>query len=141
MKKMEGSDRKSQLLDAGAKAAAKHGAANVTRKMVADAAKVSEALVSAYFGSMNEAKAAFKKHAKKLGLTLPDKDKEAELGSKLRAHGPRTAKTPAPSENKPVAPKKATAPAPSENKPAKKKPVAAKTPPAPVAPPSLPPVV
>lgn len=136
MKKMEGSDRKSQLLDAGAKAAAKHGAANVTRKMVADAAKVSEALVSAYFGSMNEAKVAFKKHAEKLGLTLPDKDKEAELGSKLRAHGPRTAKTPAPSENKPVAPKKATAPAPSEKK--KKKPVAAKTPPAP---PSLPPMV
>lgn len=136
MKKMEGSDRKSQLLDAGAKAAAKHGAANVTRKMVADAAKVSEALVSAYFGSMNEAKVAFKKHAKKLGLTLPDKDKEAVLGSKLRAHGPRTAKTPAPSKKKPVAPKMATAPAPS-----KKKPVAAKTPPAPVAPPSLPPMV
>lgn len=84
-----GDERKAQLLECGAKLAAKHGAANVTRRMVAKACKVSEALVAHYMGAAATAQKAYAKHAKKLGLALPDKAKEAELGAKLRAHGPR----------------------------------------------------
>ena len=46
-KEMTGAERKASILDAGAKLAAKHGASNVTRRMVAKQAGVSEALVSA----------------------------------------------------------------------------------------------
>lgn len=84
--------RKIELLDIGAKLAAKHGLKNVTRRMVATAANVSDALVSSYLGNVDEQRAAYKKRAKTLGLTLPAADAEALMGRKLRAHGPRDAR-------------------------------------------------
>lgn len=81
--------RHTMLLDAGARLAAEHGPSNVTRRMVAQACEVSEALVSNYMGSVEDAQSAYKKHARKLGLKLPDAATEARKGRELRAHGPR----------------------------------------------------
>lgn len=88
---MATNERKTQLLDIGAKLASKHGHVNVTRRMVATAAKVSEALVSSYMGDAKTAQAAYKRRATKLGLKLPTADQAEVLGAKLRAHGPRKA--------------------------------------------------
>jgi hypothetical protein len=88
-KVMDADERKAAILDAGAKLAAKVGAKNVTRRAVAKAAKVSEALVAHYIGGKDDAQKAYAKHAKKLGLTLPEKAKEEAIGKKMRAHGPR----------------------------------------------------
>lgn len=84
--------RKIELLDIGARLAAKHGLKNVTRRMVATEANVSDALVSSYLGNVEEQRAAYKKRAKALKLTLPDAKAEALMGRKLRAHGPRDAR-------------------------------------------------
>lgn len=91
-KVMTGTERKALLLEVGAKLVAKYGAVNVTRRMVAKAGKVSDALVSAYFGGTKEAQKIYARHAKKLGLEQPDKDKQAALGAKLRAHAPKDAR-------------------------------------------------
>lgn len=88
-----GADRKAELLVVGAKLASKHGAINVTRRMVAAQAKVSEALVAHYLGGTEEAQKAYARKAKALGLKLPDKDKAEAIGIKLRAHGPRPVKS------------------------------------------------
>jgi AcrR family transcriptional regulator len=88
-KQMSGEDRKASILEAGARLAAKHGAINVTRRMVAKAANVSEALVSSHMGDTASAQAAYKRKMKKLGLEEPSKDKIEAIGVKLRAHGPR----------------------------------------------------
>ena len=87
-KQLPGAERKTQLLDAGAKLAAKLGAANVTRRLVAKEAKVAEALVSHYLGSSADAQAAYTKHARKLKLTLPTKAETAAIGLKMRKHKP-----------------------------------------------------
>jgi hypothetical protein len=81
--------REEKLLEAGARLAAKHGTKNVTRRMVAKAAKLPESVVSYYMGASDDAQKRYAKRAKVLGLTLPDKATEAALGVKLRAHGPR----------------------------------------------------
>lgn len=81
---MNGEQRKSSLLNVGVELAAKHGAENVSRRMIADKAKVSEPLVSRYLGSKSEIPKAIKKAAKKAGVALPDKQQTAELGEKLR---------------------------------------------------------
>lgn len=88
-KTMTGAERKASILEAGAKLASKHGAMNVTRRMVAKAAKVSEALVSTYMGGTDVAQRAYARKAKALKLPLPDKAKAEAIGAKLRAHGPR----------------------------------------------------
>lgn len=82
-------DRKTQMLDAGAKLAAKYGHKNVTRRMVAAAVKTSEGLVSKYMGDATKAQNAYKRHAAKLGLALPTAAEAEAKGAKLRAHGPR----------------------------------------------------
>lgn len=82
-------ERKAQLLEVGAKLASKHGASNVTRRMVAKAAKVSEALVTNYFGARPVMQNTLGRQAKKLGLTQPTKEQIAKIGAKLRAHKPR----------------------------------------------------
>lgn len=125
-------DRKTEFLDIGAKLAGKYGAVNVTRRMVAQAAKVSDGLVAHYLGSIADAQKLFAKHAKKLGIEQPAKDKIESIGTKMRAHGPRKEKvvrskkaTRAPKETKPVkpkvkptvAPKSKPARAPKETKP------------------------
>lgn len=89
---LTGDERKAQLLEAGAKLAAKHGSTNVTRRMVAKAVKCAESLVTVYMGSTGDAQKAYAKHAKKLGLTEPDKAKQLAIGTKLRAHKPRDAR-------------------------------------------------
>lgn len=119
-KQLPGTERKTQLLDAGAKLAAKLGAANVTRRLVAKEAKVAEALVSHYLGSSAEAQKAYTRHAKKLGLTLPDKKTVDAIGAKMRKHRPgdkrdtrkRTAR-----EVKTIKQKVATMSLPRETKP------------------------
>lgn len=88
-KVLTGAERKAQLLDAGAKLVAKHGSKNVTRRMVAKAVGCAEGLVSVYMGTTAEAQTAYAKQAKKLGLKEPAKEKQEEIGVKLRAHGPR----------------------------------------------------
>jgi hypothetical protein len=88
-KVLTGEERKAQLLEAGAKLAAKHGAVNVTRRMVAEACGCAEGLVSVYMGDSASAQKAYARRAKALGLTLPDKAKAEAIGAKLRAHGPR----------------------------------------------------
>jgi hypothetical protein len=86
---MDPAKRKTQLLEVGAKLASKHGTLNVTRRMVALAAKVSEALVAHYMGSTKDAQQKYARKARDMKLPLPDKEKSAQLGAKLRAHGPR----------------------------------------------------
>jgi hypothetical protein len=85
-------DRKTVILEIGANLAAKHGAINVTRRMVAKAAKLPESVVSYYMGGADDAQRAYTKHAKKLGLTLPTKQEAEAIGVKLRAHKPRDAR-------------------------------------------------
>ena len=89
MKKISGKERKASIVDAGAKLASKYGAENVTRRMVAQAAGCSEALVSAHMGASAEAQAVYKRRAKALKLPLPDKATVEAYGKQLRAHGPR----------------------------------------------------
>lgn len=88
-KRMDGVDREKSILDAGAKLAGKFGAVNVTRKMVGEAAKVSPALVAHYTGSALDAQKLYAKHAKKLKIEQPAKEKIEAIGLKMRAHGPR----------------------------------------------------
>ena len=90
---MTGAERKASLLETGAKLAAKHGATNVTRRMVAKEAGVSEALVSRYFADGNIAQKAYARKAKAMGLKQPTKEAAATIGAKLRAHGPRAVKS------------------------------------------------
>jgi hypothetical protein len=101
-KQISGKERKELITVAGAKLASKHGAKNVTRRMVAQAAKVSEALVSAHMGCTDEAQAAYMRKAKALKLPLPDKAKAEAIGKKLRAHGPRDARDSRPRSTKEV---------------------------------------
>lgn len=89
---LAGAERKAQITEAGAKLAAKYGAVNVTRRMVAAAAKVSEALVSAHMGATEEAQKAYRRALKKLGLSEPDKASIEAHGIKLRQHKPRDAR-------------------------------------------------
>lgn len=88
-KTLTGPERKAQILDAGAKLAAKVGVVNVQRREVAKACKCAEALVSRYMGDTATAQAAYKRHMRKLGLSEPPKDKVEAIGVKMRAHGPR----------------------------------------------------
>lgn len=90
-KRMEGEARLQTILDAGARLAGKFGAKNVTRKMVAEAAKASPALVAYYAGTTAEAQKAYAKRAKKMGIEQPAKEKIEAIGLKMRAHGPRQA--------------------------------------------------
>lgn len=85
----DAADRKKQILEAGAKLAAKHGHKNVTRRMVAIAAKVSEPLVSSYVGSTKGAQLLYKRQAKKMGLVEPDAARAERIGIKLRQIGPQ----------------------------------------------------
>lgn len=83
-------ERKAELLDIGAKLASKHGHKNVTRRMVAKVAGVTEPLVSNYLGGTEKAQAAYARRARALKLPMPDKAKAEEIGAKLRAK-PRAA--------------------------------------------------
>lgn len=88
-KKIAGAERKALIIEAGAKLVSKHGAPNVTRRMVAQAAKVSEALVSAHMGTSEDAQKVYARKAKALKLPIPDKATTEANGKKLRAHKPR----------------------------------------------------
>ena len=93
MKVLNSEEREESILNAGAQLAAKYGAVNVTRRMVASKLKISDGLVSHYMGGTAEAQAAYKKRMKKLKLVEPAKDKIEALGVKLRAKGPREVKS------------------------------------------------
>lgn len=92
-KVLNSEEREESILNAGAQLAAKFGAVNVTRRMVASKLKISDGLVSHYMGGTAEAQTAYKKRMKKLGLVEPAKDKIEALGVKLRAKGPREVKS------------------------------------------------
>lgn len=77
-------DRRKELLDIGAQLAAKHGACNVTRRMVARKAGVTDALVSSYFGCAEEAQKKYASHARAHGLKLPTKAEAEAMGVELR---------------------------------------------------------
>lgn len=85
------SEREAQFLDIGARLASKFGASNVTRRMVAQQAQVTDPLVGAYMGKIATAQAKWKAHCKKLGLPHPSKHEEAVMGMQLRKR-PRKAK-------------------------------------------------
>lgn len=89
LKVMTGAERKAQLLAAGAKLATKHGAANVTRRMVAEACKCTEGLVNVYMGDRATAQKAYARKAIALGMALPTKANSDAIGVKMRSHGPR----------------------------------------------------
>lgn len=76
--------RKDQLLEIGARLASKYGAANVTRRMVARKANVTDPLVGAYLGRVAEAQEKWRKHCKEMGLPHPTKTEEATIGLELR---------------------------------------------------------
>ena len=77
-------ERMDQLLEIGARLASKYGASNVTRRMVAQEAKVTDPLVSIYMGRVPEAQARWRAHCKKMGLPHPSKKEEAEMGLQMR---------------------------------------------------------
>lgn len=77
-------DRSNELLDIGARLVSKYGAANVTRRMVAKQAGVTDALVSSYFGSAEEARKKYTRRARAMGLSIPDKDETERLGVEMR---------------------------------------------------------
>ena len=133
---MKGEERKKVFLDIGARLAAKHGAVNVQRQMVAVKAGCADSLVSSYMGNNEVAQKAYRKHLKKLGLVEPSKERIVAEGAKLRSHAPndtRALRKRSPKEveaikrKKPVAAKAkakaalvpATKPAPSPAKPRK----------------------
>ena len=80
--------REAQLRKIVGELAGKYGVNNVTRRMVAKAAKCSEPLVSAYLGTLGELKIAAKREARRLGLKPPTGKEEAAIGAKLRVHKP-----------------------------------------------------
>lgn len=59
--------RKSQILDHALACARKHGYSNVTRKMIADEADISEALVSVYWGTMTQIRRSIMRQAVAVG--------------------------------------------------------------------------
>lgn len=83
-----GAESKALILDTGAKLASKHGAKNVTRRMVAAQAKVAESLVTHYVGGAVDAQKKYAARARKLGLVLPTEAQADAIGKKLRAHKP-----------------------------------------------------
>ncbi len=87
-----GAESKALILDTGAKLAAKYGAKNVTRRLVAKTAKVTEPLVTHYVGGAADAQALYVKRAKKMGLSLPTVEEANAIGKKLRAHKPGDAR-------------------------------------------------
>lgn len=87
-KVMTSEAREAQLRKIVGELAGKYGVNNVTRRMVAKAAKCSEPLVSAYLGTLDQLKIAAKREARKLGLKPPTGKEEAAIGAKLRAHKP-----------------------------------------------------
>lgn len=86
---LTGAERKAALQTVLAKLAGKHGSSNVTRRMVAQLGKVSESLVSTYFGDTAALRKAAKAAAKKAGIAEPSPEQQEIIGVKLRAHGPR----------------------------------------------------
>lgn len=87
-KKKEGAERKAALVEIGAKLVSKYGQDNVTRRMVAKENGCSEALVSRYCGTTEEAQKLYARHARKLKLPIPTKAEADALGTKLRKHKP-----------------------------------------------------
>lgn len=79
-------DRKEQLIEIGARLAAKVGVVNVQRQAVADKAGCAHSLVSVYLGDTKKAQAAYKRRMKKLGLVEPSKEVIAAKGVELRKH-------------------------------------------------------
>ncbi len=107
-----GAESKTLILDTGAKLAAKYGTKNVTRRLVAKTAKVTEPLVTHYVGGAADAQKKYAARARKLGLTLPTEAQADAIGKKLRAHKPgdaRDTRARSPKEKLAVAKKSAAA--------------------------------
>lgn len=83
---MTAAERKAAILEVGVKLSVKYGSKNVTRRMVAEGAKVSEALVTNYFGNAKAAQAVYARALKKKGLAEPTAEKQKAMGAKLRSH-------------------------------------------------------
>jgi hypothetical protein len=120
MKKIyTGEERKAQLLDVGARLAAKLGVVNVQRQVVAEKAGCAASLVSAYMGDTLAAQAKYKRHMKKLGLVEPSKEKIERIGKEQRMHkidDKRRTRKRSPKEVEAI--KRKRADAPNERKPA-----------------------
>ena len=72
------------LLKHGVRLAVKFGSSNVTRRMVAQAAKVSDPLVSHYFGPTEQLRDRLAKAVKDAGRSEPSADAQATIGEKMR---------------------------------------------------------
>ena len=84
-------DTSQVLLTHAAKLVGKHGSTNLTRRMVAQAAGVSDAQVSHHLGNVEEMRRLAKREAKRMKITEPSKTEQEVIGVRLRAHGPRKA--------------------------------------------------
>ena len=62
-KRLDPTIREASILAAAVKLSEKHGYSNITREMVAVAAKCSPALISAYYGSFEPLRSAVLRHA------------------------------------------------------------------------------
>jgi len=83
---MTAKERKAAILEVAIKLVGKYGSKNITRRMVATAAKVSEPLVTNYFGNTKDAQAVYARAAKKAGVVEPSAEKQKAIGAKLRSH-------------------------------------------------------
>jgi hypothetical protein len=116
-------DTRATLLAQAAKLTGKFGSTNLTRRMVAKAAGVSDGLVTHHLGNVEEMRKLAKREAKRLNIVEPDKAKQEAIGVKLRAHGPREATRKAAAKRETIAVKKSAA---TKKSPAKVSKVAAK---------------
>jgi hypothetical protein len=82
-------DTKERIIKAGVKLAGKIGTTNITRRNLAEAAGVTESLVTHHVGNVDDMRKLVKREARKAGVVEPDKAKQEAIGVKLRAHGPR----------------------------------------------------
>lgn len=129
---MEAGERRELILDTGAKLGAKHGLANVTRRMVAAQLGVTDPLVSHYVGDNAAATKAYRKRMKELGLVEPAADKIEEIGIKLRKRSFSRATPNKPAAKPKAKPKvKQATPQPAAGKKAPTKPKAKSAAPAP----------
>lgn len=109
-------DRKQQIIDTGARLAARYGAVNVTRRMIAEKIKVTEALLNRYVGTRKKAQKLYAKRCIELGLKEPSPEKIEQHGINLRKHKvgdvrdtrKRSAKEVKAIKDKKAAPKKAS---------------------------------
>src|ERR1700761_8540173 len=115
--RMDRSERKAALVEHAVKLGTKYGHNNITRVMVANAAKCSEGLVASYLGKTKTLRAFVKRELNKRGIAILSDEKQAAIGLKLW-HKAGARGEPAVPAKKAATAKKPAAPAKATKKPA-----------------------